>query len=141
MSKSIVLYADDDLDDRELMAEAFKVYENAIELRVFEDGVDLLQHLYNEKPETCLVILDINMPRINGKDTLRILKTHPDYDETPVVLFTTSSSSEDKLFAKHYNVGFVTKPLTVGQMDKIIDRFLDYCTEEEKNKFWGNRKF
>ena len=140
MSKSIVLYAEDDLDDRELMAEAFNTYKETIELRLFENGVELLRHLHNEKPDACLVVLDINMPRISGRDTLQILRNLPDYNKTPAVLFTTSSSPEDKQFAQHHNAGFVTKPLTTQHMLQIVDQFLDYCTEEEKNKFWRYRK-
>ena len=136
VSKSLVLYADDDDDDREFVAEAFQHYEEHIELITFTDGVDMLSYINKQpQPHPCLVILDINMPKVDGKDTLRLLRQKPGYENIPVVVFTTSSLPADTYFAKHYKAGFITKPLNVRQMSSIVDQFLDYCTEEDKVKF------
>ena len=135
MSKSIVFYADDDEDDREFVAEAFQLYDD-IELKMFTDGTELLRHIdVRPHPLPCLVILDINMPKVDGKDALRILRQKPGYENIPAVLFTTSTLPADSYFAKHYNAGFITKPLDLRQMTSIVEQFLDYCTDEDKVKF------
>ncbi len=135
--KNIVFYADDDTDDLELVQEAFGRYTNNVEVVTARDGVQALSYLqsldeYASAP--CLIILDINMPLLNGKDVLRKIKDIPPLASVPVVLFTTSSSSLDKEFAKKYNAGFITKPLDVSQMQIITELFIDHCSDEVKKK-------
>ena len=136
MSKSLVFYADDDEDDREFVAEAFQLHDDYIELKMFGDGMELLSYVeMHPQPHPCLIILDINMPRVDGKDTLRILRQKPGYENVPVVVFTTSSLPADSYFARHYKAGFITKPLDLRQMTSIVENFLEYCTDEDKVKF------
>lgn len=132
MAKSLVLYADDDPDDRQILADAFNFYSKKVDLRLFRDGIELIRFLNTEEKKPCLVILDMNMPMLDGKDTLRLLRTRDEFENTPVVLFTTSSLPADSYFAKHYNAGFITKPLDLEQMSIIVDQFLEYCTDEVK---------
>jgi CheY-like chemotaxis protein len=135
--KNIVFYADDDTDDLELVQEAFERYANNVEVVTARDGVQALSYLQSlsEYPSApCLIILDINMPLLNGKDVLRKIKDTPPLASVPVVLFTTSSSPLDKEFAKKYNAGFITKPLDVSQMQTITELFIDHCSDEVKRK-------
>lgn len=131
--KNIVLYADDDYDDLELVIEAFALYANNVEVVTARDGSQALSYLHqltDEDAKPCLIILDINMPVINGKEVLRKLRDHVHFESIPVVLFTTSSQPQDEQFALKYNAGFVTKPLDVSQMEKITDLFIDNCSDE-----------
>lgn len=131
--KNIVFYADDDADDLELVQDAFDRYSNNVEVVTAKDGVQALSYLQslNEQALTpCLIILDVNMPMLNGRDVLRKIKEIPPLASVPVVLFTTSSSSLDKEFARKYNAGFITKPLDVSQMKIITDLFIDHCSDE-----------
>lgn len=133
--KNIVFYADDDSDDLELVQDAFARFTNNVEVVTAKDGVQALSYLHSlnqETPTPCLIILDINMPLLNGRDVLKKIKTMPRFDSVPVILFTTSSSPLDKEFAKKYNAGFVTKPLDVSQMEKITDLFVEHCSDEIK---------
>jgi len=135
--KNIVFYADDDTDDLELVQDAFGRYTNDVEVVTATDGVQALSYLqsldeYSSAP--CLIILDINMPLLNGKDVLLKIKDIPPLVSVPVVLFTTSSSALDKEFAKKYNAGFITKPLDVSQMEIITGLFIDHCSDEVKRK-------
>lgn len=135
--KNIVFYADDDLDDLELVKEAFAQYSKSVEVITATDGSKALSHLSNLKKYDalpCLIILDINMPVINGKEVLLRLREMDHLLEVPVVLFSTSSQPSDKSFAKRYNAGFITKPIDVKQMSFIAEQFIEHCTEEVKNK-------
>jgi CheY-like chemotaxis protein len=133
--KSLVLYADDDPEDVELVSEAFQVYAQNVELMTFADGIELLNFIETIDPfhaAPCLFILDINMPRLNGKETLRRLRRIESFAEVPAVLFSTSSLPADAAFAKNFNAGFVTKPLHTNQVHMIIDKIIDHCSDEVK---------
>ena len=135
--KNIVLYADDDPDDLELVQDAFARYSNNVEVVSFMDGISALSYLQELsplEPSPCLVILDINMPVLNGKEALMRLRQMERFESVPVVLFTTSSQPYDKTFASRYKAGFVTKPLDVKQMRIITDQFIDHCAEEIRKK-------
>jgi len=134
-AKNIVFYADDDTDDLELVQDAFARYTNNVNVITAKDGVQAityLQSLNKHSPLPCLIILDINMPLLSGKDVLKKIKEIPHLEPVPVVLFSTSSSPLDKEFAKKYQAGFVTKPLDVSQMEMITELFIDHCSDEIK---------
>jgi CheY-like chemotaxis protein len=133
--KSLVLYADDDPDDIELVSEAFQAYSSDLELMTFSDGIELLKFIESIDPfhaSPCLFILDINMPRLNGKETLRRLRRLDSFADVPAVLFSTSSLPADADFAKNFNAGFVTKPLHTNQVHHIIDEIIQHCSDNVK---------
>lgn len=135
--KHLVVYADDDPDDIELVEEAFKRFANNVEVVTFQDASEALSWLSNQSdtdPLPCLIILDINMPLMSGKEALVRLRRMERYEAIPVVLFTTSSMPVDKAFAEHHNAGFITKPLGYEQMEVITKQFIDHCTEEARKK-------
>ena len=131
--KNVVLYADDDPDDLQLVREAFSQYASNVEVVTVKDGTEAISYLKNLSeydPTPCLIILDINMPRMSGKEALIRLRQIAKFEEVPVMLFTTSSMPVDSDFASRYKAGFLTKPIDMKQMDVITDRFIDHCTEE-----------
>ena len=133
--KSLVLYADDDPEDIELVSEAFQVYSQNVELMTFRDGIELLNFIRTIDPfhaAPCLFILDINMPRLDGKETLRRLRRVEAFSDVPAVLFSTSSLPADAAFAESFKAGFVTKPLHTSQVHLIIDKIIEHCSDEVK---------
>lgn len=133
--KSLVLYADDDPEDIELVSEAFGHYSQNIELIAFRNGNEMLNYVRTLdplQPAPCLFIIDINMPGINGKETLKRLRKIEEFSEVPAVLFSTSTLPADAVFAKVYNAGFVTKPLYSDQVHQILDQIIDHCSDEVK---------
>jgi CheY-like chemotaxis protein len=136
-TKHVLVYCDDDKDDLSLVADALQPYKDSIELCLFERGYDAHKYLLQlekrgEKP--CLIILDMNMPGIAGRELLPIVRSIPFFDDVPVVLFTTSSSQNDYHFALQYNAGFITKPMTYKQMDIIAEQFLSHCSNNIREK-------
>jgi CheY-like chemotaxis protein len=133
--KHVVLYADDDPDDLMLVKEAFDRYADNVEVVTTTDGEQALSYLASLdhfEPAPCLIILDINMPRLDGKEALKKIRTLPRFTDIPVVLFTTSSYTLDREFARQHKAGFITKPLDVRQIESIADQFVQHCTDEIK---------
>lgn len=135
--KGLVIYADDDTDDLFLVSEGFLEYAPQIDLITVRDGTELfdcLQTLETNHQMPCLLILDINMPRMSGKEVLRQLRQMPRYEDLSVVLFTTSSSSQDMYFAESYNSGFIIKPENFNDIAAIIEQFFHQCSEEMRKQ-------
>lgn len=134
--KSLVLYADDDRDDIDLVTDAFNEFSQSIELKTFSNGLELLEFLKSTgplEPLPCLIILDINMPKMDGKETLSELRDLDGYEEIPVVLFSTSTLPSEKAFARSFGAGFVTKPLHMSQIHQLVDQMLAHCSEVKRN--------
>jgi CheY-like chemotaxis protein len=141
--KNIVLYADDDPDDLQLVSEAFSKYASNVDVVTVHDGTDVLKYLDGLHPNEqtpCLVILDINMPMLNGKDTLARIRRMNRFTDLPVVIFTTSSQPLDASFATQYQAGFITKPLDARQMEMITDQFIEHCTDEIRKNIRRERE-
>lgn len=134
MNKSkaiVILMAEDDPDDRLLACEAFEESRLANELHLVEDGEELMDYLYrrgeynnnNEAsaPRPGLILLDLNMPRKDGREALREIKADPDLRRIPVVVLTTSKAEEDIL--RTYNLGvnsFIVKPVTFTDLVELL---------------------
>jgi CheY-like chemotaxis protein len=136
-TRFVVLYADDDTDDLMLTQDAFTSYASNIDVVTAGDGKQALSYLESlspNDPAPCLVILDINMPRMNGKEALQAIRSIKRFEDIPIVLFTNSSLPVDKIFAQRYHSGFLTKPLDAKAMQMIAEQFVDYFPEEVKEK-------
>jgi len=134
-AKHIVLYADDDVDDIQLVKEAFANYSKNVELICVSDGLEALSFLKNipqTEPSPCLIILDINMPRMDGKEALAKIREMKRFEDAPAILFTTSSQPIDKAFATKFKAGFLTKPIDFKQVDIVAAKFIEHCTDEIK---------
>jgi len=125
----VILMADDDPDDRLLTQEAFHEAHLANELHFVEDGIQLLDYLYQRRnysdprksPRPGLILLDLNMPRMDGREALKEIKKDPELRRIPVVILTTSKSEED--IFKTYDLGassFISKPVTFERLVEIV---------------------
>jgi CheY-like chemotaxis protein len=126
-----ILYAEDDADDLFMIRQAFEQFDGTTELRHASNGFEALEQLNEAKDKKrlpCLVILDINMPGMNGREALIRIRQSEDFKEIPVVLFTTSSSELDKSFARKWSAEFITKPLVFSELEELARRFLSLCT-------------
>ena len=134
-TKPLVIYADDDVDDIMLIKEAFEQHTPHIDLFTVEDGTDVIEYLNNQDNHDrlpCLIILDVNMPRLNGRSALQHIRLLEFCDNIPVILFTTSTQQTDIEFAKQYNAGYIPKPLQYTEVSKIVETFVSHCSDEIK---------
>ena len=131
--KYSVLMADDDEDDCTLAREAFSESGSLATFSCVEDGIDLLDCLHSQSDPLALptlIILDLNMPRKDGRQVLREIKADPSLQNIPIVIFTTSRDQKDICFALKAGAElFITKPATydewVGIMKRLSDRWLN----------------
>ncbi len=134
----VLLIADDDEEDREMTLEALK--ENFIlnDVRFVEDGVELLNYLFRRgsyqdpasSPKPGLILLDLNMPRMDGREALQQIKTHPELRKIPIIILTTSQAEEDIL--RSYDLGvncFITKPVTFRDFIEVTKSLGNYWFE------------
>lgn len=130
MQKNTILWADDDADDLMLMREILLKHNRNYEIVEVRNGREALDFLQGSKENghlPCLIILDINMPIMDGKETLSIIKKTDAYKAIPVVVFTTSNSELDKLFCKKHQVEMITKPPHYKSLENAVLKLLNFC--------------
>lgn len=139
IGKSItILVAEDDEDDRLLMQEALEENRLANDLHFVEDGEELMDYLLhrgkysdpNSAPRPSLILLDLNMPRKDGREALQEIKAEPSLRQIPIVVLTTSKAEEDIL--RTYDLGvssFIAKPVVFESMVQIIKTIGRYWFE------------
>ena len=130
-TKNFILYAEDDHDDLDLVQQAFSSYKN-IEIVHANNGLEALDFLKSieEDKMPCLILLDINMPVMDGKQALEKIKSNKRYENVPVIMFTTSSSESDKNFAMEMGADFITKPLNYSDVEALAIEFASRCNIE-----------
>lgn len=137
-SSVLIVIADDDADDRMLIEDAFRESRLANPLAFVEDGLELLDLLksrgkYTDRPANQrpgLILLDLNMPRMDGRTALSHIKSDPDLRRIPVVVLTTSKAEEDIL--RTYDLGvnsFISKPVTFDDLVEIVRTLGHYWFE------------
>ena len=131
IANKTILCVDDDEDDRELITNIIKDLDNSFDVVNAANGEEALQLLEKavagETDVPCLVVLDINMPIMNGKEVVKKIKQHEELNEIPLVVFTTSTSPSDKAFFKAYGIHVHTKPDNFRSIEKEVKGFLSYC--------------
>ena len=130
MEKKHILWADDDIDDLMLMRHVLQDIGEEYNIKEVSNGQEAMDYLKAGKKEDdlpCLIILDMNMPVLNGKETLSLIKKDEALKDIPLVFFTTSSSELDRLYCKHFGVEMVTKPPQYNSLKEAVKKLLDYC--------------
>jgi CheY-like chemotaxis protein len=132
-----ILMADDDDDDRRLTKEALLEGRLANDLRFVENGEELMDYLRHqgkyagqETPRPGLILLDLNMPRKDGRAVLKEIKSDPELRTIPVVVLTTSHAEED--IYKSYDLGvnsYIVKPVTFEALVDILQTLEKYWFE------------
>jgi two-component system, response regulator len=133
-----ILMADDDPDDRQLTKEAFEESHLANDLRFVEDGEELLDYLYRRgkyaapgaAPRPGLILLDLNMPRKDGREALQELKADSRFRGIRVVIMTTSKAEEDVVRSYDLSAAsYITKPVTFDGLIDVVKTLGKYWLE------------
>lgn len=130
-----ILMADDDVEDCLLVRDALGETGRPCDLRFVRDGEELFDYLRHEgeyvdgreSPWPDLILLDLKMPRKDGRETIRDLKSDPRYRRIPVIALTTSSAGDDVECS--YNIGvnsYITKPTTFRDLVAVLDALANY---------------
>lgn len=134
-SRKCILVADDDADDRELIKVAFEENGAEVEISFVENGEELLQYLHRqgkykeeaEYPFPSLILLDLNMPKKDGREALRAIKEDAALKLLPIVILTTSTASKD--IAKCYELGvnsYMIKPTNFTDLIQFAGMIYSY---------------
>ena len=133
-----ILMADDDPADRAMTAEAFAEARLANDLRFVEDGEELLDYLHRRgkyaapgaAPRPGLILLDLNMPRKDGREALQELKADPRFRGIRVVIMTTSKAEEDVVRSYDLSAAsYITKPVTFERLVEVVKTLGKYWLE------------
>lgn len=137
IKQNSILWADDDADDLFLVKEAIENIDNSYQLVEASNGREAIDYLFSlngSAPLPCLVVLDINMPVMNGKETLTAIKNDERLKSIMVAVFTTSNSEKDRLFCEHYGAQMFSKPHTYAGFEKMISKLIALCkTAKQRN--------
>ena len=125
-SKPVILYAEDDQDDFEILQDALTQQTDQFVLQQAQNGTEVLSYL-EKYPLPSLIVLDLNMPVMDGKQTLKWLKNHMDYRAIPVMIFTTSSREEDLKLCKSHDCTFFRKPTLYRDLLHVVQIMLQMC--------------
>ncbi len=133
--KIYILVAEDDADDRYLLETAFAEKGFKEKLTFVENGVELMDHLKRihpgasstEGPLPCFIMLDLNMPKKDGREVLKEIKEDPRYKKIPVIIFTTTKNEQE--ISRCYELGantYVVKPVGFESLLQTIEDIRTY---------------
>jgi len=134
----VLLLADDDADDRQLAREALAENHVINELHEVADGEELMDYLFHRgeyadlrtSPRPGLILLDLSMPKKDGREALAEIKADPQLRQIPVIVMTTSSAEED--ICRSYDLGassYVTKPVSFTRLVEVMRAIERYWFE------------
>lgn len=134
MQKLFILIAEDDADDRFLLQTAFDENGFTDSLQFVENGIELIEYLSDIMNEKSLdmnypgfILLDLNMPKKDGREVLKEIKQHPELKKIPIVVFTTTKNEHE--IKRCYELGantYVVKPVSFDSLVKVIHEIRTY---------------
>ena len=129
-----ILMADDDAEDQAIMKDTLTTLNAGDDICFAQNGaeaIELLEEIYASGQLPCLVVLDLNMPKLNGTQTLQVLKADLRFSDIPVVIYSTSLNPLEK--EKCLSLGaraYITKPVSFAESLKTAKKFLEFCNNE-----------
>jgi CheY-like chemotaxis protein len=134
MQKLFILVAEDDSDDRFLLQTAFKEKGYDDRLEFVENGVELIEFLSNIQDNKTahngfpyFILLDLNMPKKDGREALKEIKQHPVFKKIPIIVFTTTKNESE--IRRCYELGantYIVKPVSFEKLLKVLDNIRTY---------------
>jgi CheY-like chemotaxis protein len=136
-NKQVLLYAEDDMDDFESLVDALEQLTDKYQIVNAKNGTEVISMLQNDFAEhhPSVVILDLNMPLMDGKEVLAWMKSEEEFRHIPVMVFTTSSREEDVRMCQSHKCTFFRKPTLYRDLLHVAQIILDMSngvTDEHK---------
>jgi len=125
-----ILCVDDDVDDLSLLSDVIHDINPGYDVVELKNGLEAISYLNLAKANDelpCLILLDLNMPFLDGKETLEKIRTELDLKNLPVVVLTSGRNPNDKALLKSKGVEMYTKPMSLGELQGIVKEFLSLC--------------
>ena len=126
----LILYVDDDEDDRDLLTDAIQKVNPEVEVKLAQNGLEALKFLEEVKSSRlpCLIILDLNMPVLDGKETYMRIKNDETLQMVPVVIFTSSEKPAEKTSFVKLGAEYYTKPGHFAHLFDIANHMVSMCS-------------
>ena len=127
---NFILIGEDDIDDEELLKELFASVDSSFSLNFISNGQQVLTYLQNLKGHLpCLIILDYNMPALNGAEILEALKKEGRYKSIPKIIWSTSTSEAFRKICLDAGANdYIIKPSNVNELTETIRYMLSFCS-------------
>lgn len=126
-----ILFGEDDIDDEELLREVFTQVDPSFTLMFVNNGKNVIPELENMDTHSlpCIIILDYNMPSLNGGEILRELKRYSRYDSIPKIIWSTSGSITYKELCLQLGAcDYITKPSSIKELAEVARYMLSFCS-------------
>jgi len=127
---SVILIGEDDIDDQEILTEIFRDFHQSFELHFVNSGKKLISYLLdmsdNESP--CLILLDYNMPELNGEEILKRINADKRFTDIPKIVWSTSNAANYR--ERCINAGameYLVKPSTIQSLKDTLLHILSFC--------------
>ena len=130
---NVILLIDDDEDDKQLLDRTIKKMGpryKVLQAENGEEGIKLLNRLKTDQLLPCLIVLDLNMPKMDGKEAFIAIKSDPDLQKIPVTIFSTSSSELNKTFFRKYETPYFVKPVSEKDLTAVGSEMLTNCRDD-----------
>lgn len=130
-----IYLVDDDLEDQEIFSDAIEMIDTKVNLKLFDNGVDLMADLYANTPLPDVVFLDLYMPLMNGEECLRDIRQNEGFDEVPLVIYSSILDMDkiDELFEMGAN-RYLHKPSSFNALITALERTI---ASVKRNKLGG----
>ena len=130
-----VLLADDDAEDIEIVTHALAELERPPRVVIVNNGRHVLEHLQKEMARSgnipaCALIMDMNMPQMDGRETVVAIKKNEGLKDLPILLFSACKNGADELFARKWGVQLCEKPDSVESMDELARTIVSICAQQ-----------
>ncbi len=129
MNKTI-LFVDDDEDDRDILADVLEIVNPKVNAVFAENGLKAIEYLSDKMESSqlpCLIVLDLNMPLLDGKETFNKIRNELNLSSIPVIIFTSSHNPNDQIMFRSLGIEFITKPDDFSRLNKIVDHMVSVC--------------
>jgi CheY-like chemotaxis protein len=127
---SVILIGEDDIDDQEILTEIFKEFHQSFELQFIGSGKKLISYLMNMEQDglPCLILLDYNMPELNGEEILKRINEDKRFASIPKIVWSTSNSANYReRCIKAGAMEYLVKPSTIQSLKDTLRHILSFC--------------